>query len=145
MNTKRILNVVVVTFVVAIGAWWQGTIQQSAPTLEVGSGAIESAFAQRRSDIQVSASGQIVKVLSDDKQGSRHQRLIVELDSGHSVLIAHNIDVAKRVKGVLEGQQLAFFGEYEWNEKGGVVHWTHRDLKGQHVDGWLEYKGERYQ
>jgi len=32
-----------------------------------------------------------------------------------------------------------------WNSKGGVVHWTHRDPAGRHVDGWLEHNGSRVQ
>ena len=38
-----------------------------------------------------------------------------------------------------------FYGEYEWNSEGGVIHWTHKDPAGVHVDGWLEYEGIVYQ
>jgi len=38
-----------------------------------------------------------------------------------------------------------FFGEYASNAEGGVVHWTHRDLKGRHPDGWLRHHGITYQ
>ena len=40
---------------------------------------------------------------------------------------------------------IEFYGEYEWNEKGGVVHWTHRDPRGNHESGWLKHKGSTYQ
>jgi hypothetical protein len=39
---------------------------------------------------------------------------------------------------------MSFFGQYESNERGGVVHWTHDDPRGRHVDGWLEHDGNRY-
>ena len=84
-------------------------------------------------------------MLRDDDEGSRHQRLIVELESGHTVLVAHNIDVAPRVSSVREGDLLRFFGEYEWNEQGGVIHWTHHDPAGRHAGGWLEHEGSRYE
>jgi hypothetical protein len=32
-----------------------------------------------------------------------------------------------------------------WNEKGGVVHWTHRDPGGRHMAGWLAHNGKTYQ
>jgi hypothetical protein len=38
-----------------------------------------------------------------------------------------------------------FFGEYEWNAKGGVVHWTHHDPQGLHENGWLKHQGRLYQ
>jgi hypothetical protein len=40
---------------------------------------------------------------------------------------------------------IQFYGEYEWNNKGGVVHWTHRDPNGHHVGGWLKHNGSTYQ
>jgi hypothetical protein len=43
------------------------------------------------------------------------------------------------------GDRVEFSGEYEWNERGGVIHWTHRDPAGQHVDGWIRHDGHTYQ
>lgn len=106
---------------------------------------ITQAFAARESDLQIQGSGIVSKVLPDDNHGSRHQRFILKLDNGHSLLIAHNIDLAPRVPDLQPGERVEFFGEYEWNEKGGVVHWTHHDPKKRHVDGWLGYRGQRYQ
>ena len=45
------------------------------------------------------------------------------------------------VDSLKEGDSVAFNGEYEWNAKGGVIHWTHRDPQGSHVAGWLKHKG----
>lgn len=106
--------------------------------------AIAQAYAARRSNVQVQAEGRVTRVLSDDTEGSRHQRFIVRLDSGQTVLIAHNIDLAPRVAGLREQDRVAFYGEYEWNAKGGVVHWTHRDPARRHPAGWIEYQGRRY-
>lgn len=106
---------------------------------------IEELFARRQSDVQVRGVGTVVRTLSDDNEGSRHQRFILELPSGHTLLIAHNIDLAPRIDSLRKGDRVEFFGEYEWNERGGVIHWTHHDPKGQHVGGWLKHEGRTYQ
>jgi hypothetical protein len=84
-------------------------------------------------------------VLSDDNDGSRHQRFILRLATGESLLVAHNIDLAPRVTGLQVGDTVSFNGEYEWNERGGVIHWTHHDPRGSHVGGWVEHNGRRYE
>jgi hypothetical protein len=103
------------------------------------------AHADRLSGVQVSGEGKVVRMLGDDSMGDRHQRFVLELDSGQTLLIAHNIDIAPRVDSLQEGDTVSFNGEYEWNDKGGVVHWTHRDLHGQHEGGWIRHRGRTYQ
>lgn len=103
------------------------------------------AFQNKKRDVQVSGGGEVVKILRDDLKGSRHQRIIVQIDTGLTVLIAHNIDLAPRVNNLLPGDYLLFYGEYEWNNKGGVIHWTHHDPQKRHPDGWLKFKGRTYQ
>lgn len=106
---------------------------------------LADAYAHHRSNMQVEGSGTIERVLSDDTNGSRHQRFIVRLPSGQTVLVAHNIDLAPRVDSLHEGDPISFAGEYEWNAEGGVIHWTHRDPQGTHPAGWLKHDGHTYQ
>jgi hypothetical protein len=101
--------------------------------------------AQWRAGQQVSGSGTVDRVLADDNDGSRHQRFILRLSSGRTLLIAHNIDLAPRVSSLRKGDTVSFYGEYEPNDKGGVIHWTHHDPQGRHTGGWLEHNGQRYQ
>lgn len=107
--------------------------------------ALQDAFNNRQSNIQVQGEGVVAKVLTDDLEGSRHQRFLLKINSGQTLLISHNIDLAPRIEGLGTGDSVQFFGEYEWNSKGGVVHWTHHDPGGRHVAGWLKHQGKTYQ
>jgi len=106
---------------------------------------ISNAFLNHESDLQVSGEGVVVKLLADDTKGSRHQKFIIRLASGQTLLVAHNIDLAPRIESIRAGDTIQFEGEYEWNEQGGVIHWTHRDPKGAHAAGWLKHRGQIYQ
>lgn len=103
------------------------------------------AFANKQHDLQLKGGGKVIKLLPDDNKGSRHQRFIVKLNSGQTLLVAHNIDLAPKITSLKKGDFVAFYGEYEWTNQGGVMHWTHRDPAGRHQDGWLEHKGKRYE
>lgn len=105
---------------------------------------LKQAYESHQSDIQVQGAGEVVRILSDDNQGSRHQRFILRLDNRQTILIAHNIDLAPRVENLNVGDVVEFYGEYEWNRKGGVIHWTHRDPRNSHAHGWLKHKGTKY-
>lgn len=109
---------------------------------------LQRALENQEEDFWIEASGQVIRLLPDDLEGSRHQRIIVALDSGQTLLIAHNIDIAPRLDAVSVGDRLRFRGEYVWNARGGVIHWTHRDPDGggagDSAGGWLELRGKRY-
>jgi hypothetical protein len=123
------------------GASWE----TSTPAIFVDASDATRSDAQWLAGQQVQGSGMVLRVLPDDNQGSRHQRFILELSSGRTVLVAHNIDLAPRIPALEGGDTIAFYGEFETNDRGGVIHWTHRDPQGRHPDGWLEHKGQRYQ
>lgn len=106
---------------------------------------LNEAFKNRQSNIQVEGEGIVIKILPDDTKGSRHQRFILELSSGQTLLIAHNIDLAPRIDSLKLGDKVRFYGEYEWNNKGGVLHWTHHDPNSRHPNGWLKHDRKTYQ
>jgi ABC-type glycerol-3-phosphate transport system substrate-binding protein len=110
-----------------------------------GDQAVASAFRDRRSEVPVAGQGVVERVLADDNDGSRHQRFILRLASGQTLLIAHNIDIAPRLEGLKPGDTVAFSGIYEYNAQGGVVHWTHHDPGGKHTAGWLQANGQTVQ
>lgn len=108
-------------------------------------GELRDAYAHRESGVQVQGEGIVTRLLDDDLDGSRHQRFILRVNREQTVLVAHNIDLAPRIDGLNTGDAVAFYGEYAWNPKGGVIHWTHHDPGGQHIDGWLRHDGRTYQ
>lgn len=143
---KRLLVVTVLAVAVYAGYVEYGSAPSLLPAARTAAGdrVLARAFEQRLSNLQVSDSGRVVRVLPDDNSGSGHQRFIIRLASGQTLLIAHNIDLAPRLPALREGDSVAFSGEYEWNPKGGVVHWTHHDPSGRHPPGWLKYRGRTY-
>ena len=142
---KRILLLAVF----AVGAWYASERANRPDASPLGDAspvaAVQPDDGQWRSGQQVEGRGTVTRVLSDDSDGSRHQRFILRIASGRTLLVAHNIDLAPRLPSLKTGDTVAFYGEYEWNDKGGVIHWTHRDPQGRHVAGWLEHDGRRYQ
>jgi len=106
---------------------------------------VAAAFKARAGNIQAEITGTVVRVLADDSDGSRHQRFIVLMSNGQTILVAHNIDLAPRVTNISTGDAVSLFGEYEWSEQGGVIHWTHHDPAGRHKSGWIRHGGFIYQ
>jgi len=106
---------------------------------------LESAFLNKASDLQVQGAGKVIALLPDDLEGSAHQKFILELSTEQTLLISHNIDLAAKIDTLQLNDIIEFYGEYEWNSKGGVVHWTHNDPEGVHENGWLKHNGVIYQ
>lgn len=145
MKNRQIIIFVLLAVFILASFYERGYFNRGGLTETEGAAEIASAYENRVSNLQVEGAGLVEKVLKDDLEGSRHQRLIIRLSDSQTVLIAHNIDLAPRVENIKKGDKLEFFGEYEWNNKGGVIHWTHHDPRGTHVDGWLKHRGRLYQ
>ena len=146
---RRRANAVLIAAAVAVFAFifvscaspGPATGQRTAPLVD---DPIGRAFASRTSNVQVQGEGKVIRVLADDLDGSRHQRFIVQLVSGQTLLITHNIDIGPRIDGLKAGDTVRFNGEYVWNNEGGVIHWTHHDPQGRHVAGWVIHDGKTY-
>lgn len=138
---KLLLAILLAT--VAYAAYHRSEIQTHPPAH--GEPLEQSRLDADASNSQVQGVGVVDRILSDDNDGSRHQRFILRLGSGQTVLVAHNIDLAPRIEKLASGDTVEFNGEYEWNEKGGVIHWTHKDPANQHVAGWLKHNGQVFQ
>ena len=142
---QRVLPIIIISGI-AFFAWNELGLNK----LVVGAGSgsdqiLTAAFQNRTSDLQVEGRGEVIRILEDDNKGSRHQRFILRLETGQTILVAHNIDLAPKIVSLDEGDLVSFYGEYEWNSKGGVIHWTHDDPDHRHVAGWLKHQGRTYQ
>ncbi|TQQ74306.1 DUF3465 domain-containing protein [Vibrio cholerae] len=126
-------------------AFWLVLSSCFSVSLYANDAVLQQAYQSQQSDLQVQGLGQVVKVLPDDNDGSRHQKFILKLNSGQTLLVVHNIDLAPRIPNLKVGDSVEFYGEYEWNKKGGVLHWTHKDPQNRHAHGWLKHNDQVYE
>ncbi len=101
-------------------------------------------YQQQISKKMIKVSGVTKKLLADDLIEPRHQKFILAVD-GMTVLVTHNIDLAPRINSLNEGDLVEVYGQYEWNDKGGLLHWTHHDPKGRRQGGWIIHNGKKYE
>ena len=144
-----------VLFVAVLGMAYVGYYRQNGIDHEAASASVAvhssddrilaNAFSSRQSNVLVHGYGVVTRLLPDDASGIRHQRFIIQLDSGLTLLVANNISLARRIDSLKVGDRIEFKGEYEWSPQGGVVHWTHRDPAGRHSPGWLKHNGTTFQ
>jgi hypothetical protein len=110
-----------------------------------GDATLNNAIANHQRDVEVQGSATVTRLLPDDNEGIRHQKFIIRIASGQTLLVAHNIDQANRIDALRPGDTIDFHGEYEWTPQGGVIHWTHHDSSGRHPAGWIKLNGQTYQ
>ena len=105
---------------------------------------VQRTYGQDDTGTRIEGYGLVRRLISDDNEGSRHQRFVLDMRNGQTLLIAHNIDLARRVPlGI--GDRVRFRGMYEWNNLGGLVHWTHLDPLGVEDGGYIKYRSTIYQ
>ena len=143
-NTNKLRLIVVGAIAAFIGLQQYGILRLGG-TAAGNDQVFADAFANHGSNLQAEGQGTVIRILADDNDGSRHQRFILQLGSGQTLLVAHNADLAPPIAGLSVGDTVAFNGVYEWNAQGGVIHWTHRDPQGVHVAGWIKHGGSTYQ
>lgn len=143
MNSKRLKKIIPILVAIAIAYYYSDNEARRNDTPLNGSPLTEQTSLV--GGTQTRGSGVVSRILADDNDGSRHQRFILRLASGRTVLVAHNIDLASRVENIQIGDKIEFNGEFESNDRGGVIHWTHHDPAGLHEEGWLKHSGKTYQ
>jgi len=146
-NRNKIITALIVAALSAFGFINKSPKTETQTTTQNGTSKsdVERAYSAKRSDVQVQGSGVVIKSLRDDNEGHRHQKFILRLASGNTILVAHNIDLAPKIASLKKGDTVMFNGEYEYDSRGGVVHWTHHDPQRHHANGWLKHNGNIYQ
>ena len=152
-RSKRTLAVLALAILVALarqvgwlddaGAGAGAPPSVAAPT-DSGNATLERAIEARASGVMMTVEARVKKTLPDDLDGSRHQRFLLDVGGGRTVLVAHNIDLAERVP-LDRDDVVRIRGQFEWNDRGGVLHWTHHDPRGRHPGGWIEHAGRRFE
>ncbi len=157
LSVKKYLSTLPLPVVILLVVIWQFYFEPSSSSSQpsaqqqvtlsnsVSNPELLRAYNNQIAKVQIKGQGTIIKLLKDDLDGSHHQRILLKVNANQTLLIAHNIDLAPRIDNLRVGDALEFYGEYVWNNKGGVLHWTHRDPRGRHQGGWLKYQGKIYQ
>jgi len=146
--TRGVRHLPVILALLGLLAWQYqhrpGGSPSAIPVVPSAENAVLTAYAARRSGTWLETAGRVTRLLSDDNDGARHQRFILDVGAGHTVLVAHNIDLAERVPASV-GDSLTLRGRYEWNARGGVIHWTHHDPQARELGGWIRAGDVLYQ
>ncbi len=77
------------------------------PHSGAGSGRDCERFRRPSRGLEVAGQGVVTRILADDRAGSPHQRFILRLPSGQTLLIAHNIALADRIPSLKQRRRRA--------------------------------------
>ena len=105
---KKYLILAAAIAAVYIGLGQSDRLPRFGSPPDTRSDATARVLSAQRSGSQVTGKGIVTKILSDDNEGSRHQRFTLRLASGQTVLVAHNIDLATRIASLKAGDTVEF-------------------------------------
>ncbi|MDP3509818.1 MAG: DUF3465 domain-containing protein [Candidatus Melainabacteria bacterium] len=105
---------------------------------------IIQAQSQQARKVELTVTAPIKKLLREEDYREPHQRFLLILSNGTTVLVANDLQYGTYAP-VQEGNVVRIHGEYIWNERGGVLHWTHKSDEPRHESGYIDFNGMRYQ
>lgn len=111
--------------------------------IEPGYGVVAKAYLNQQSGGMVEVSGQVIRILTDDKEDLQRQKFVIRMQNGQSLLVIHSIVDAEQVPISIHNE-VTVRGEYSWTEPGGLIHRTHRDHSAKRRHGWIEHQGQKY-
>ncbi|CAN5273443.1 hypothetical protein BH11CYA1_BH11CYA1_09680 [soil metagenome] len=110
----------------------------------INEGEVAAAQNGHQSHVQVTCTLPVKRMLRPDEKGEKHEKFLLQLSNGSTILVAHNVSRAASVP-ISAGDIVTVHGEYIWNAKGGVIHWTHASDTPRHESGYIDFNGQRYQ
>ncbi|HEV3157720.1 MAG TPA: DUF3465 domain-containing protein [Candidatus Baltobacteraceae bacterium] len=121
----------------------------SRPTNDSGNALVYDAWRSHRSNVEVTAFGNVAHVLGTRSGPSgMHEGFLVHLQGGSggglSVKVEDNVDISGPIP-LNSGDEVSVHGEYVYNERGGIIHWTHHDPRGRHESGYIIVNGRHYE
>ncbi len=143
---KNKLSMIIV-LLLSVVAYFNSNTKNHNPSTsnpQAYSSTLTNAINNKKSDVIVQTKATVIKILKDDLEGHKHQKFIVKIPTGQTILVAHNIDLAPRIPNLKKGSHIELKGEYEWNNKGGIIHWTHDDPNNHHTHGWIKFNNKLY-
>lgn len=105
---------------------------------------VQRNYGKQDSGTWIEGYGIVQRLLPDDGEGSRHQRFVLDLRNGQTILVTHNTELAERIPLGL-GDKVRFRGMYEYNDEGGLLHWTHLDPLKVESGGYIRYRSKTYE
>jgi translation initiation factor IF-1 len=129
----------------------QNTLQRPSQSVETQAttlveGDAEAIRAQQLQLVKVplTVTARVKKLLKYDGRGLPHEKFLLVLSNGSTILVAHNTKMAPYVP-IQPGDTVTVKGEFIWNAKGGLIHWTHHSDTPNHAGGYIDFNGKRYE
>jgi hypothetical protein len=115
---------------------------------DAANAAVYDAWRSGRSHVEVTASGSVARVLGERAGPSGlHEGFLVHLRGadGHglTVRVEDNVDVTGHIP-LRTGDDVVVRGEYIYDTRGGLIHYTHHDPRGHHSSGYVRVNGRLY-
>ncbi len=142
---------VAVTILPILASIW-GCSNQSEQSAQAEQGTYSLGSVQTRADqevldaqskgmskVHVTFSAMVYKILPDDTKGIPHQRFLLRLSNNTTVLVAHNTNLSPYLT-IQPGDVVDVSGEYIWNKKGGLIHYTHPSTSAYKEGGWIKVR-----
>lgn len=112
-------------------------------------GDVYAAWRAGRSRVEVTASGSVARLLGTRVgRSGTHEGFLVHLSGaegrGLTIRVEDNVDLTGPIP-LTEGANVEVRGEYVFDARGGIVHYTHRDPAGRHIAGYVRVGDKFYQ
>jgi hypothetical protein len=111
--------------------------------------AVYDAWRAQRSHLEVVAAGSVARVLgSRHGPSGEHEGFLLHLRGagGHglTVRVEDNEDITGPIP-LQAGDDVELRGEYIYDSRGGIIHYTHHDPRFRHPGGYVKVGGKVYQ